>query len=563
MPPYVAAVLVLGFGALIHASYINNGFTWLDHIDIQQGAAIVAPSGWPAAFTTRYGDTGFYRPLVTLAHSLDALLYGQEAAGFHLTNVLLHLVVAVSGILFLTCFFPVEPRESQLAGLILVAHPLGWLPTGSISYRPELLVGLGTLLAIYFHTRARRTGDVFRIALTVAAILVALFSKETALVWIPCFILLWEVSVPRRSSSTYPLLRKAWPLLVTELGALVLYVCLRVQAVPETWRVPPLSLSLSQAVGTRLHVLSGRLLEMVSPLKPGLSDATPIVSMESLSAILCGLILLLGAGLVFRLGLRSEWSVATLFLAVAIAPGANLVPLPRFNSPHYGYLAPVGVAMFVLLTRRALARKHSRLDEPFKWAVLCWLGVMSIVTFVSGFQFADDQTLFGPEVARDTRFLEGHYYLGNYFMDRAQYDRAGVELEAALSGSPSVIAYVDRPSALINLAGVRLHQSRLAESEELLLEAVGAASEPQLAAIAYNRALVARERDDYASVVSLLRERDYRWERPEPWLLLASALQRVDRTQEAVDALRQALPLVDEETRRKLEAFIRSQLNPG
>ena len=566
----MAWLLILVFGVLTHASYVDNGFTWLDHIDIEQGKAVLSLSEWQAAFTNRYGETGFYRPLVTLVHSVDAALYSQRAAGFHLTNVVLHLAVVAGAVLFLTCLAPFKERELRLAALIIVAHPLGWLPAGSISYRPELLVALGTLLAVYCHSRARLTGKPRWFALAVSAVLFALFSKETALVWIPSFILLWEVSARPRLSSTLAAdpprqrpgilpSRNAWPLLLAELSAVGLYLHLRHQAVPELWRVTAVTLSPSQAVGTRLQVLGSRLLEMVSPLKPALSDATLIVSMDSVPAIVCGLVVVLWAGILFRLGLRSEWSAAMLFLAIAIAPAANVVPLPRFSSPHYGYLASVGVAMLVLLARQALERRASSLAQSFKVGILSWLAVMSVVTFASGFQFADDRTLFEPEVKRDASFLEGRYYLGTYYMNEEQHDRAAIELKAALRTSSNVIAYVDRPAALINLAGVRLQQSRFEEADDLLQQATENASESQLAMIAYDRALVASERGDYTAVVDLLSGKDYRWDRPEPLVLLARALQRLNRPREALDALTRALPLLEGEARRRLEAFIRSQ----
>ena len=78
---HILWLVVLGITLLTHASYINNDFTWLDHIDIEQGKAIVSPSQWYMAFAARYGETGFYRPLVTFTHSFDAAFYGQWPPG--------------------------------------------------------------------------------------------------------------------------------------------------------------------------------------------------------------------------------------------------------------------------------------------------------------------------------------------------------------------------------------------------------------------------------------------------------------------------------------------------
>lgn len=579
---HILWLVVLGITLLTHASYINNDFTWLDHIDIERGKAIISPSQWYMAFATRYGETGFYRPLVTLTHSFDAALYGQWAPGFHLTNVLLHLVVVASAVLSLDCFFPIKRREALLAGLIFGVHPLSWLPVGGISYRPELLVALGTFLAVYFHARARISSSRKFVSFAVLSVLLGLFSKESALVWIPSFILLWEIAALGFLSSGRPTqgrshflagqqwrkttrfpsrlqLKRTLLLFLGELFALGIYLLLRTHAVPEIWRVSGTTLTLSQTVGTRLQVLGGRLLELVSPLKPALSDATPIVSLEAFPAILTALVILLGVSIVVRSGLRSERSITVLFLAIALAPATNIIPLSRFSSPHYGYLAVLGMAMLVLLVQRSLDQNIPSASRYLNLAIIVWLVIMAAVTFTKGFQFRNDLTLFEPEVKRDPYFLEGHFYLGNYFMQKGEDDRAGMEFEVALQNPPHTIAYVDRTAALINLAGIRFRQTWFEDAEELLQLAAKEAPAYQMSTIAYNRALVAEQHENYAAVVAFLKQATYHWDRPEPLLLLAKALQKLDRTEEAVNVLTSALPLLDKERRRKLQVFIQTQ----
>jgi hypothetical protein len=470
----------------------------------------------------------------------------------------------------------------MLAGLVFGLHPLSWLPVGAISYRPELLVALCTFLAVYFHARARILSNGKIVSFAVLSVLLGLFSKETALVWIPGFILLWEITALHNSSSGMPIqgrrnflpgqpsgktttflsrIRLSWTSLLFfgELFALGIYLFLRNHAVPEMWRVSAVTLPLSQTIGTRLQILGGQLLELVSPFKPGLSDATPIVSVTAFPPILTAIVVLLGVGIVVRSGLRSEWTITVLFLAVALAPAMNIAPLPRFSSPHYGYLAVVGVAMLVLLVQRSLDHNIPSASRTFKLAVIAWLVVMAVVTFAKGFQFRNDLTLFEPEVKRDPYFLEGHFYLGNHFMQKGEENRAATEFEASLQNLPRRIAYVDRTAALINLAGIRFRQTRFEAAEELLQLAAEKAPPYQMTTIAYNRALVAAQHKDYAAVVALLMKGTYQWNRPEPLLLLAKALRKLDRTEEAVNALTRALPLLDKEGRQKLKAFIQTQ----
>ena len=533
-----------------HASYLPNGFSWLDHIDIEQQAAIVPLSGWTTAFLTRFGDTGFHRPLVTLAHSLDRVLYGDWAPGFHLTNVLLHAGVVAAAVPFVRCLLRVGPLAAAVAGLVMAVHPLSSLPVGAISYRPELLVGLFTLLAVRFHASARRSGQWTSAAAASIATLLALLAKETALVLVPALIALWELS----SRPPTPWKRSAG-LFTGEAVAIAAWLGLRLHAVPDLWHATSIPLPLSQALGTRLAVLGTRLLELSVPLRPSLSDPVRIVELWSLPALLTVSVGLGAILLLWRGGLRSPWSVAGLFTGVALAPALNLVPLPRFSSPHYGYFASLGVGMFAALGMRAFA-SSPKLDRIFRAGLGVWLATAAVATFTAGPRYHDDVSLFGPEVARDPLFLEGRSYLGDALAAGHQDELAAQHYEIALQGAAGVLAYVDGRSVAINLAGVRLRQQRFAEAETLLAAAARDAPPRLRAPIAYDRALVAWKLGDPARVVALLDAASADWEQPEPLLLRAQALRRLGRTREAAETLRRVLPLVDEPRRRELERVL-------
>ena len=93
-------IIVIAFIALLHFAYLPNGFIGPDHTNIERGHAVVPMSSWPIIFFSRYSQTSFYRPIVTLLNSLDFDAYGRMALGFHLTNVLLHM-----GVVLATPFF--------------------------------------------------------------------------------------------------------------------------------------------------------------------------------------------------------------------------------------------------------------------------------------------------------------------------------------------------------------------------------------------------------------------------------------------------------------------------
>lgn len=185
---------MLAVTVLTHASYINNGFTWLDHGDIERGRAVVPIGELGKAFVSRFGQTGFYRPLVTVANSLDTAIYGKNAAGYHATNLLWHVVVTVAVMTFWRQYLGWTEKKTAVVGLIFGLHPLSFLPVGAISYRPELLATALTFAALYWHGRVRQSG---RVGDGLAAVLLAggaMLAKESALVWLVGGWVWWEAT---------------------------------------------------------------------------------------------------------------------------------------------------------------------------------------------------------------------------------------------------------------------------------------------------------------------------------------------------------------------------------
>src|SRR3990172_9047264 len=186
-------LLILVFAFVTHITYLNNGFTWLDHNDIEAGAAVLPINKLHQAFFTPFGQTSFYRPIVTILNSIDYSLYRQWPSGFHITNLLLHLgVVALIGS-FLSVFFIFNLEQKALASLIFAVHTSSILVVGSSTQRQEPLLLILTMLTLYFHKKARETKKWGYVLLTLSVFMAALLSKETALVIIPTLIIFWEL----------------------------------------------------------------------------------------------------------------------------------------------------------------------------------------------------------------------------------------------------------------------------------------------------------------------------------------------------------------------------------
>lgn len=566
---WLAAVVISVF--LVHTSSLDNDFVWLDHGDIEEQRAIYPLDRLRFAFVEPFGETGFYRPMVSVAHSIDAAVYGLSPFGFHATNLLLFVATVLAAVCFARYFFLLTTGEAAIAALIFGLHPLSALPAGAISYRPELFAALFTFLAVSMHIRTR-SGPVRIVNRIITWVLIfcALFSKESALFWVPALILVWELSrwrsqaddgtegVHSAAQQSVARWRPARLLFIGECAAIAIYLYLRQIAVPEVWHATGSFLDWSQALGTRLSALGMRLVELISPLAPSLSDATRLQPLLSPACVLTVTAIVVLGYLVYRA--RSDVRIVRLgwFFAIALAPALNLIPLPRFSSPHYGYLASLAVGVLAVVVWQRLQAMRPALRIMSVAAGVLWLLIAGFNTFRFGFRFENDRTLFAPEVAADPHFLEGHAYLGQYWMEQQQWLQAKEALEAALREPLGIIAYVDRGSAQVNLAGVMIRLGDLSRADSLLHAMSGRVSPGDQLFVDYYMALIALQQGNFSRVIELLVPYQDSWQRGEPLLLLAKALQHLNRTEEAISVLEKALPLLDAERRAKVRTFLQS-----
>ena len=100
---------------LTHASYFDNGFVWFDHVQLENRATVFPVSQIYKAFSTRYAGTGFYRPVVNMADSVDGALYHRWPPGYHITNIIIYLAGIAAAFVFFGAFFGLSRKESAVA----------------------------------------------------------------------------------------------------------------------------------------------------------------------------------------------------------------------------------------------------------------------------------------------------------------------------------------------------------------------------------------------------------------------------------------------------------------
>jgi hypothetical protein len=167
---WLGAALVAGLVAAYYAPSLGNDFVWDDRL------TAAAPPGLETILTERTG--AYYRPVVMLSFVGDRQLWGLSPAGFRLTNLVCHLLVACL-LLNLSRALGLTAGTALAAALVFAAHPVQTEAVTYISGRTDPLSALFILLALLAWRRARYVVDLAALGSGIA-IAMALLCKEAA-----------------------------------------------------------------------------------------------------------------------------------------------------------------------------------------------------------------------------------------------------------------------------------------------------------------------------------------------------------------------------------------------
>lgn len=467
---------VLACAIATHVTALGAGFVWLDHAHLEDGLAIARPSQWAGLFTHGFAGTGYYRPLMALSLSIDAL-FARGPLLFHLTSIAWHAAAAVL-VLKVAETFGLTRRASLAAAALFAVHPVTALVADAIAFRSEAMIVTSLLALVLAHEKKRPV-------LAGLALLFGALTKETALVLGPLFLVALELSRRPRDLTTRT------RVFVAEGAALAAALALRLAFAPA-WRASHERLTAADAVGTRLASLAKSVAAVVLPWDRSICDAFAITHPWQPAAI-AGLA---AFGALVYGAFKRRGIVLLLFLSVL--PALQLVPVMRWWSPHYAYVPLAFAAMLA-------GELVDRLGAHAQRAAVAVIIVLGVLTANEGRRHASDASLWTPEVAAQPACREGHFYLGEVARSEKRWDDAAKHYDAALVDRPRMLAYVDRRATLQNLGIVRLEQRRFIDARALFRAALdGTSDEGARRELTHDLALATLESGDPEEAARLL-----------------------------------------------------------
>jgi len=306
-------------------------------------------SNWPHLFVREWSE-GIWgnplrelRPIAALSFLIDGRLWGGTAAGYHLTNLLLHITCSLVVMLTARDVLKRGWLPAVAAGALFAAHPGHVEAVTWITGRADLLGALGCLTGFYGIVRFRVSDRKAWLALSWSAYFAGIFSKEFCLV-LPLLVIVYDLFFTR--PAPVRLTRLLLPYAGFVILALVYYWC-RTQAMGPQLGAPALewwTKDFWRQVAQREMIYLGELLWPLASWLPVANEQRRFalqLLLRIVGAVLAGAAVLWWADR--RKGAAD--ARAALFFLIAWFLLATLPFVVTYVSARHLYLASAGVCL--------------------------------------------------------------------------------------------------------------------------------------------------------------------------------------------------------------------------
>lgn len=451
------AVGIAVLTALVYWPAMHGGFLWDDDQFLTANPLVRAADGlWRMWLPTAEHD---YYPVTWLSFWLEWRLWGMESTGYHVTNVLLHVLGAL---LVWQVLEALRVRWAWLAALVFAVHPVGVESVAWISERKNVLSLVFYALTVLAYLRFERDGARRWYRWALGFFVLALLSKTSG-VTLPVVLLLgawWQRGRIDRQD-----LMRSLPFFMLA-GAFGLLTIWSQQHLPkEAQAVVVAHLPASEQrdllfrLGAAGHVFWFYLFKVLAPV--GLMAIYPLWKFNAPTATFwlpsLAVVGLLAGAWYWRAHGGRAVLLGLLYFGVMLFPVLGIFNRPYIGrSPvvtdHLQYLAMIGVIALVVGGIAALPRPAGS---------VLGVGVVGALLFLSWHRaacFQNEEALWSDTLAKNPAAPKAHVRLANVFLKAGNLPAAVEHYTTAVRLKPH------DAQARSNLASALARQGRVEEA---------------------------------------------------------------------------------------------------
>lgn len=457
---WMYAIVLLMAGAASYANSLNGSFLFDDFKVIVHNEAVRNFDPWLLVY-----GLGF-RGFTMATFALDYRLYGLNAAGFHLTNLVIHLLAAA--ILFLLVksvlelprvrrTFQGDARATAFAiALLWVVHPLNTQAVTYIVQRHESLMGLCYLGFLYCLLQSVTSSAVWRWRLLAAVALLCGARSKEVMVTAPVVWLLLDRAVLADSWSMVFRERKWLFLAITvPLGAAVAVMLPRILGSADSIGASLPEFTPLEYLATQPGVLLRYLQLAVFPYPQCFDYGWPL-AITSKEILVPGIFVLMLLAASVWVWLRNP-TLGLLLLAffIILAPSSSLVPIRDAAFEHRMYLPLIAIiCALVLGSQWILSRLAPNGSGKLKVAFLGLIVVaLGVATHARNKAYASPLRMWSDVVSKAPHNPRGYYWLGDALREQGDLSGASAAWQKAIDADRRVSQRYEEAAALADQRG--------------------------------------------------------------------------------------------------------------
>jgi len=452
--PFFCYITIIIVTYAVFQNSLSNDFVFDDESVIIGNASIQNLSSIPKFFTA---DEGFhkvigryYRPIVSSTYALDYYIWGLDPYGFHLTNVIIHIISCLLLFkIFRVLFWRYKYRNliSLLSTLIFAVHPIHTEAVSWVSGRTDSLVTLFFFGSFLFYLEFTKEQEYHKednslhritkknylyLAISLIFYAAGLLTKEM-IVTMPVIIILYDFVYRKKDLKYFKANLINYILFI---GVTLIYFVVRYELLKDI----PERENYLYFIGKNYDIVIGTMLKTVPvyfrllfapfPLlyhyNGVIPDAKSIIDWSViLSVVFIAFLVFLS---VYFYRKDSIISFCILFFFVSLLPVMNIVPTMNLMAERFLYFTSFAFAL--LICHLAMVGSSKRDFTMLTLGMVVIISSLSYLTYKRNSEWKDNNTLY-----MSASGVEGSVILvneGNIFANSKKYDEAEVFYKKAI-----------------------------------------------------------------------------------------------------------------------------------
>ncbi|GEM_PF-1811491 len=372
-----------------------------------------------------------YRPVVTLSHILDNAFIVKNSSLNHLTNLIFHILNAVLVYLILVRLFGEKKLFPVVCAVFFAVNPLHIETLGIAAFRDDILMTFFFLLAflyfLKFHVKPR-----FGYSLLVGIFLIlSLFSKETALIFLPVAFFSDILIFSSQEKKNY-IGKFAIYMMIAIVGVIFLTVRFWFMMNPEE------SISGYTYFVSRIPVYYRPVIALATAFRLCLLPVNLIFDYNNRNTLTMlasqGIIIILFISLFWKAFLHDKIMKFGLLLALLpLIPILGLYPIENFFANRYVYLPLFGFSIIIVRGCFLLIHNYHELVTVLVTLILS----ISLFSLAGKSYFSSDE-VFAQKLVNDSSYnYKALNYLGTISQQNRDLETAQLYYEESVAVNPN------------------------------------------------------------------------------------------------------------------------------